>query len=118
MNNYLIETNDFLAFQKEKDKLIKERDFLDATISIYDLEEKDIDLALEDLDTYSFLSTKKVIIITNIEVLKYDDNKKKLDHLFNYIKNPNLDNLLIIFFSSTGSIVYNPFLNIVSYISL
>ena len=101
MNNYLIETNDFLAFQKEKDKLIKEKDFLDATISIYDLEEKDIDLALEDLDTYSFLSTKKVIIITNIEVLKYDDNKKKLDHLFNYIKNPNLDNLLIIY--SIGS---------------
>ena len=101
MNNYLIETNDFLAFQKEKDKLIKEKDFLDATISTYDLEEKDIELALEDLDTYSFLSTKKVIIITNIEVLKYDDNKKKLDHLFNYIKNPNSDNLLIIY--SIGS---------------
>ena len=47
------------------------------------------------------MSSKKVIVITNIELLKYDDNKNVLDHLFKYIKNPNPDNLLIIY--SKGS---------------
>lgn len=97
MDSYLIETQDYLSFQKEKDKLIKEKDFLEAQISIYDLEEVPLENALEDLDTYSFLSSKKVIILTNIENLKYDDNKHDLDHLFKYISNPNPDNLLIIY---------------------
>ena len=36
-------------------------------------EEVEIENALEDLDTYGFLSSKKVIIIQNIESIKYDD---------------------------------------------
>jgi DNA polymerase-3 subunit delta len=60
------------------------------------MEEVPLENALEDLDTYGFLSDKKVIVIENIEVLKYDDFKKDFDHLFLYIKNPNPDNLLIL----------------------
>ena len=97
MNNYLIESSDFLSFQTEKDKLIREKDFSSAEISIYDLEEVEIQNALEDLDTYGFLSSKKVIILLNIENLKYDDYKKDIDHLIKYIENPNPDNLLIIY---------------------
>ena len=97
MDSYLIESIDFLSFQNEKDKLIKEKDFLDASIDTFDLEEVPLENALEDLDTYGFLSSKKVIILTNIENLKYDENKKDLDHLFKYIENPNPDNLLIIY---------------------
>ena len=96
MNNYLIEENDSLKIKNIRDNLIKDNNFLDATISIYDLEENNLDNALEDLDTYSFLSPKKVIIINNIEILKYDENKNQLEHLLKYIKDPNKDNLLIV----------------------
>ena len=97
MDSYLIESSDFLSFQKEKEKIIKDKKFSDAEISTYDLEEVELDNALEDLDTYGFLSSRKVIILLNIENLKYDDNKKDLDHLIKYIENPNPDNLLIIY---------------------
>ena len=96
MDSYLIESIDSLSLKKERDNLIKENDFLDAEISTYDLEEVEIENALEDLDTYGFLSSKKVIVIQNIESIKYDDYKKDIDHLFKYIDNPNPDNLLII----------------------
>ncbi|MBQ9019513.1 MAG: DNA polymerase III subunit delta [Bacilli bacterium] len=96
MNNYLVESLDSLESKNIRDRIIKDNDFLDADISIYDLEENTLDNALEDLDTYGFLSNKKVIIITNIELLKYDDCKDKIEHLLKYIKNPNKDNLLII----------------------
>ena len=96
MDSYLIESIDSLSLQKEKDILIKDNNFLDAEVSTYDLEEVELSNALEDLDTYGFLSTKKVIIIQNIESIKYDDYKESFDHLFKYIDNPNPDNLLII----------------------
>ncbi len=96
MNNYLIEGNDSLVIKNTREKLIKENDFKESTISIYDLEENTLDNALEDLDTYSLLSNKKTIIITNIELLKYEEIKDSLKHLLKYIKNPNTDNLLII----------------------
>ena len=97
MDSYLIESSDFLSFQNEKEKIIKDKGFSDSEISTYDLEEVELDNALEDLDTYGFLSSKKVIILLNIENLKYDDNKKSIDHLIKYIENPNPDNLLIIY---------------------
>jgi len=96
MNNYLIEGLDSLVIKNAREKLIKDNNFIDGTISIYDLEDNTLDNALEDLDTYSFLSDKKVIIITNIELLKYDEIKDSLKHLLKYIKDPNKDNLLII----------------------
>lgn len=97
MDSYLIESSDFLSFQKEKDRIIKDKGFLEAEVSIYDLEEVELDNALEDLDTYGLLSNKKVIILLNIENIKYDENKKDLDHLIKYINNPNPLNLLIIY---------------------
>lgn len=96
MTSYLIESQDSLSLIKERKNLIKKNSFQDAPISIYDVEETPLENALEDLDTYSFLSDKKVIIIKGLENLKYDDWKKDIDHLFKYIDNPNEDNLLII----------------------
>ena len=96
MTSYLIETEDFAAREKEVEKLIKKENFNDATISIYDLEENTLDNALEDLDTYSFLSSKKLIIIRNIEIISSEEEKQHLEHLYKYIDNPNPDNLLII----------------------
>jgi len=96
MTSYLLETEDYKAKELEVNKIIKDEGFSDATTSIYDLEENTLDNALEDLDTYSFLSSKKIVIIRNIEIISTEDEKSHLEHLYKYIDNPNPDNLLII----------------------
>ena len=96
MNNYLLESIDTTLLDKKIEKIIKDNDFSSASISSYDLDEVLLENALKDLDTYSFLTSKKVIIIKNIDSIKYDDFKNDLDHLFKYLTNPIEDNLLII----------------------
>ena len=96
MNNYLLESLDSLSLQKERDKIIHSEGFDSATISLYDMEESLLENALEDLDTYSFLIDKKVIIIHKIDALKQDYNKRQIDHLLKQLDNPNSNNLLII----------------------
>ena len=96
MNNYLIESLDSLSLEKAKQIIIKDNHMEETIPSTYDLEEVSLEEALEDLDTYGLFSNKKVIIIKNIETIKYDENKKDIDHLLKYIDNPNPDYLLII----------------------
>lgn len=96
MNNYLIESPDFLSIQNEIAEIIKKTNFSTSAISSYDLEESTLENALEDLDTYSFLTDKKIVIIKNIEIINQEEYKKDLEHLYKYLKNPNPDNLLII----------------------
>lgn len=108
MNNYLLESIDTTILDKKTDSIIKDLKFTDASISTYDLDEVLLENALEDLDTYSFLTPKKVIIIKNIESLKYDDYKEDFDHLFKYLSNPIEDNLLIIVghhFTGTSKVI-------------
>ena len=93
MNNYLLENTDPIVIKNETKNLIKKNNFEGSQVSIYEVP---LEKALEDLDTYGFLSSKKVVIIKNIDILKYDDNKKDLDHLFKYLENSSSDNLLII----------------------
>ena len=62
-NNYLLEGSDYVSLKQKIDSIIEKNDFKDAMVSIYDLDEVILDNALEDLDTYGFLSSKKVIII-------------------------------------------------------
>ena len=96
MNSYLLEGIDYVALENEVNKIITKEKFTSSTISTYDMDELELQNALEDLDTYNFLSDKKTIIIKNIDSLKYDENKKDFDHLIKYIDNPTQDNLLII----------------------
>lgn len=96
MNSYLLEGIDYDALENEVNKIITKEKFTSSTISTYDMDESELQNALEDLDTYNFLSDKKTIIIKNIDSLKYDENKKDFDHLIKYIDNPTQDNLLII----------------------
>ena len=96
MKNYYIETDNVFSLNKKIDELIKKNNFNDATKSIYSLDETPLENALEDLDTYTFLANKKIIIIKNIDYLKADDQQKEKEHLIKYLINPNNDNLLII----------------------
>lgn len=96
MDSYLLESLDSLSLQKKRESLIRENHFEDIPVQIYDVSEVPLASALEDLDTYGLFSNKKVIIIQNIETLKYEDFAKDFEHLFHYIENPNPDYLLII----------------------
>ncbi len=96
MNSYLLESLDSLSLEEERNHIIQEVGMTDISINSYDMEEVSLDSALEDLDTYGLFSSKKIIVIRNIESLKYDDYSESFDHLFQYIKNPNPDYLLII----------------------
>ena len=96
MNNYLLESNDILALEQQEDKLIKDNKFTKAAIYKYDLEEVELSHALEDLDTYGLFTEQKVIILKNINLIKYDDFKSEFEHLFKYLDNPSEYNLLII----------------------
>lgn len=94
-NNYLIECTDFLTIQIEINKIIKENKFEDASQNYYDIQEVPLENALEDLDTYGFLTSKKVVVITNFDCLDLS-NEKDLERLVKYVKNPNPDNILVI----------------------
>lgn len=92
-NNYLLETEDSVLLENKIEEIISKTSFNNSYKSVYDLDENTLDNALEDLDTYSFLSDKKIIIIKNC----FNDNdSKRLDHLLKYIDNSNSDNLLIL----------------------
>ena len=95
-NNYLLESEDSLSLEKQIKELINKLSFNEAIVSQYDLEDDLIDNVLEDLDTYGFLSSRKIIIVKNISKLNVDDNKDNINHLFKYLDNYNSDNLLFI----------------------
>lgn len=97
MNNYLLEGEDFGAISDEIKRIIDKSNFSSATNSNYDMEEDLLDKVLEDLDTYSFLSDKKVIIIKNMDKISVSNNEEYLEHFYKYLENPSPDNLLIIY---------------------
>ena len=94
-HNYLIECTDFLTIQIEINKIIKNNQFEDASQNYYDIQEVPLENALEDLDTYGFLTSKKVVVITNFDTLDLL-NEKDLERLVKYVKNSNPDNILVI----------------------
>ena len=96
MTSYLIESIDSLSLEEKIRNIIDNTGFSDAIINSYDLEEVDISNALEDLDTYNFLTPKKVVVIRNVEILKYDDIKQKFEHLLKFIASKVSDTLLIV----------------------
>ena len=94
MNSYLLESLDSLSLEKEEKRIIHDTKMEDAVFSSYDLEEESLDAALEDLDTYGLFSNQKVVVIKNIEAIKYDDFSSSFDHLFHYIEAKKLNNTL------------------------
>ena len=94
MNNFLIKSNSISLIDKKIEELIKEKGFNDSSVTTYDLEEDSINSFIEDADTISFLTPKKVIIGRNLSNNNLDD--KALKTLSKYLDNPNNDVLLIL----------------------
>lgn len=96
MNSYLLECSDYTIISHYINELIEKNNFQQATISSYNLSETPLERALEDLDTYGFLASKKVVIINEFDKLKYEEQSSDLEHLLKYLKKPSEDNLLFI----------------------
>lgn len=101
MNNYLLEGTDYVAIKAKIDELIKKNGFDNALVSNYDGEINLLEEILEDLDTYGFLSSKKVIIVKGFDNLDNNLNEKDINHLIKYLKNPSPDNLLFLIVSKS-----------------
>lgn len=97
-NIYLIVSEDKVVVDSKIGEIKKNNK--DAEIIRYDLEEVNVSVLIEDLDTYNFLSSKKIIIGNNASFLSGDNKKSDIDHnlerLEKYLANPSPDNILIL----------------------
>lgn len=95
---FLIVTNDKITLDHKLSEILKKNK--DAEIVHYDLLEVPVERLVEDLDTYNFLSSKKIIIGHNASFLSSDKTKLNIEHnlekLEKYIENPNPENILIL----------------------
>ena len=91
MLNYLLESPSPSLISLKIKEIVTNHSFTDATITTYDLEEKSLQDVIEDANTISFLTPKKVIIATN-----FNKNKDDLKVLEAYLDHAYPDVLLII----------------------
>ncbi|MBD1382081.1 DNA polymerase III subunit delta [Metabacillus arenae] len=67
----------------------EEKDF---NLSVHDMEETSVDVAIEDAETLPFLGEKRIVIIQNPVFLTAEKKKEKIDHnldrLIQYIQEP------------------------------
>lgn len=94
---YLILGNNEII-KEHINKIIKKNNINKESISSYDLEIDNIINALEDINTLSIFSDKKLVIVYNIEsLIKKDDKNNDLyvSELIKYLNNQS-DNILII----------------------
>ena len=99
MNNlYVIESIDYNRIILKVNEILKENKLSTDNLITYDMEEVNISVAIQDLDTYSLFNEKKVVFCKNASFLS--SLKCEIDHdidlLTKYLNNPNPDNILII----------------------
>ena len=92
---YLLYGNEDFLVNTTKNILIEEglqEDEKEFNLSVYDMEETPIDVALEDSQTIPFFGERKIVIIQNPYFLTAEKGKDKVDHnlkgLQEYIENP------------------------------
>ncbi len=99
----MIESKNYETTKAKRKELILQNHFENEMINFYDLDATSLENVLEDLDTYSFLTPKKVIVLSNCHFLRSSDIKfseEEINHLLKYLKNPNSDVLFIMEVSS------------------
>ena len=99
MNTYIIESSDYVVINARIDDILKKNHLTSDMIIKYDLIETPISTAIEDLDTYNFLSSNKVVVCDNAYFLTSNRPKGSVVHneelLEKYLKNPSSENILI-----------------------
>lgn len=94
---------DFIYFiASDKDFLVRkalqkiEEHHPNYEVVTYDMTESTLDRVIEELDTYQFLSTNKLVIVKNAFFLGSEGKDFDTTKLEKYIKNPNPDNILVL----------------------
>ncbi len=98
MQCYLIESKDRSLLQKKIEELTTSSGFEGEEVISYDLEEYSMAQVLQELDTYSFLSPRKVVVIKQALFLMASDIKfseEDLSLFLKYLQNPNPEALLL-----------------------
>lgn len=93
-NNYLIVSNDKIVIDNKVSKILSDIKIQDLEIIKYDMSEVLISTVIEELDTYNFLSSCKMVICYNCLFIE-GENNKELKILKNYITNSS-DNYLVL----------------------
>lgn len=97
---YLIQSSDYISIKESINTILKDNNLNEDNLIKYDLNEVSLDRVLEDLDTYSFLVDRKVVVCDNVSFLTTSKSKSEasddIDKFTKYINNPSLDNILII----------------------
>lgn len=93
-NNYLIVSDDKIVIDNKISKILSEINIKGIEIIKYDMSEITIPSIIEELDTYNFLSSCKMVVCYNCTFIEGEVNKD-LKLLKNYISNPS-DNYLIL----------------------
>jgi len=100
MNTYVIESSDYVVINSRIKDILKKHNLTSDMIIKYDLLETPISFAIEDLDTYNFLSSNKVVVCDNAYFLSGSKPKGAVVHneelLEKYLKNPSSENILIL----------------------
>jgi len=94
---YVMTSSDRFLIKKKLDEIKMQHKIDSMMEKEYDLEEDSLDLVLEDLDTYSFLTPKKFIVVYNASFLSSEKTKEEssIIHLEKYLDNPNLDHIVV-----------------------
>ena len=95
MLNYLLMSESISLINHKIDEIIAKENFQDSLVTTYDLDEKDLNDLLEDVDTISFLTPKKVIVGKNFKILEKEE-EEKITRLIKYLENPQDTVLLIL----------------------
>ena len=100
MNTYIIESTDYIVINTRIKDILNKNKLTSDMIIKYDLLETPISVAIEDLDTYNFLSSNKVVVCDNAYFLTSSKPKGAVAHneeeLERYLNNPSSDNILIL----------------------
>lgn len=95
---FLIISNDRVTLDSKLREILKQNK--DAEVVYYDLLEVPVERLVEDLDTYNFLTNKKVVVGHNATFLSNEKTRSVVEHnlekLEKYIENPNSNNILIL----------------------
>jgi DNA polymerase-3 subunit delta len=97
---YVFYGNDSYIIKSKTNQLLKKHDIDEFNIAYYDIEETEIEEAINDASTMPFMADKKAVILKSCYLLTSDKPSKEpaqnIDAVLRYINQPSSDTLLII----------------------
>lgn len=91
-NIYILVHPSHRMIKKKMEEIIKEKGFEEAMVNQYDLEETSLRSLLEDVDTISFLTPKKIVIGHHFKYLEGKEEgieESDIEHLMQYVEHPS-----------------------------